>query len=1075
MKTYFIGLGGCGLKTVSEIQKRLRVLPNAEKDYAFTYIDTDEKTYNTINEKEIIISSTDFKNMGDTNPLAVYNNAFQNQKRNANEDRLLEWVISQEPGHMVLPNRPLNDGAQAFRMVGRTAIYNKYDYIANELSTKIKGFEELEPNPETNTRDVDIWVIASSCGGTGSSNLLDVLYMINSIANPVVSGSGEPNLKLVLFMPQPFVDKNKDNKNYPLNAYSCLWELNAFRTAYENGNKQTYEHFAVRPTKIGEKVLDFPLYKFAIPVDVETNANSKLNVDTNFYPTIAEMIYYMTTGNGANALCSNLSNDIAHLERVNGQTRSMVGYGFRAIKKANLELKEYLIKRGIYEVLEYGLLDKSRSDMVKDEMVKFANDVILSKLVTIDKTQYVENDAVYEFDTGITDAESLENKVKRLVDGSTKTDPSSLDVETLKNRLKKLEDIGSSIEIEQIKNEVGKTIKAALDKEVNNLIVNNGLEFTYELLNNLDDHYLEQLNSYINTKLLIKHDVELKRCKKKCYEYIEKGYRKRAYADVDNALRKYKDAVIRQIGLSMASVLINDLTETQVGYLEVIRKGDRKYFAGLRAMKEVVARTREISKTAYDDLAKAFRQTKNDAMTVFLPNLAEIAMGTNNTDWASDSFFDLLYVGSVLEQEKKRNGISEITIPVRKSSKGLGLVDFLQKIDSDGNVFISIIKDKPINLEMDVKSKITDVLVEAVIKEAGNSQSPAGQWMAKELKDEINNPVLLSKDVYTSIDDLFNDFKDYSRVPVFFPIKSGMEYPSATRLMYVGSDIALAEKLGYNPKDDRMQWVMDNNMKDRFMVMRMPIGLGYDMYKYYPNYKLFYENPTINNDVRNKKYGCHIHQRFNECNNFNEIISRNRLEEFIKCLYYQNIADQLIEKDLVTYKMIFETTQTAKPKKEMIIKGLEKLADAVKNDDSGAFISVTPDYEKMHTDLMLRPVIFNNTTGKLSIESKNKDRDLLFSEAETDNCKDFVERLLAIPADYFSAASLIEGQIKKYDLADQVKKVQDEAISKLYDVAVDENGMAINNFAVCLYVWKQYDKPEDRMYIKQVDEIINSL
>ena len=386
MKTYFIGLGGCGLKTVSEIQKRLRVLPNAEKDYAFTYIDTDEKTYNTINEKEIIISSTDFKNMGDTNPLAVYNNAYQNKKRNANEDRLLEWVICQEPGHMVLANSPLNDGAKAFRNLGRIAIFNKYDYIANELSTKIKGFEELEPNPETNTRDVDIWVIASSCGGTGSSNLLDVLYMINSIANPVVSGSGEPNLKLVLFMPQPFVDKNKDNKNYPLNAYSCLWELNAFRTAYENGNKQTYEHFAVRPTKIGEKVLDFPLYKFAIPVDVETNANSKLNVDTNFYPTIAEMIYYMTTGNGANALCSNLSNDIAHLERVNGQTRSMVGYGFRAIKKANLELKEYLVKRGIYEVLEYGLLDESSSGMIEDEKVKFANDVVLSKLVKIDKT-----------------------------------------------------------------------------------------------------------------------------------------------------------------------------------------------------------------------------------------------------------------------------------------------------------------------------------------------------------------------------------------------------------------------------------------------------------------------------------------------------------------------------------------------------------------------------------------------------------------------------------------------------------------------------------------------------------------
>ena len=35
-KTYFIGLGGSGLKTVSQIQKKVHQLPNAD-DYLFTY------------------------------------------------------------------------------------------------------------------------------------------------------------------------------------------------------------------------------------------------------------------------------------------------------------------------------------------------------------------------------------------------------------------------------------------------------------------------------------------------------------------------------------------------------------------------------------------------------------------------------------------------------------------------------------------------------------------------------------------------------------------------------------------------------------------------------------------------------------------------------------------------------------------------------------------------------------------------------------------------------------------------------------------------------------------------------
>lgn len=1080
MKTYFIGLGGCGLKTVSEIQKRLRVLPNAEKDYAFTYIDTDEKTYNSINEKEIIISSTDFKNMGDTNPAAVYNNAFHNQKRNANEDRMMEWVISQEPGHMVLANSPLNDGAKAFRNLGRVAIYNKYNYIYDELSEKIKKFEELDPNPDTNTRDVDIWVVASSCGGTGSSNLLDVLYLINKIANPVVSGSGEPNLKLVLFMPQPFVDKNKDNKNYPLNAHACLWELNAFRSAYENGNKQTFERFAVIPTKEGEKILDFPLYKFAIPVDAETNVNSKLNVDTNLYPTIAEMIYYLTTGNGANALCSNLSNDIAHLEGENGQTRSMVGYGFRAIKKANRELIEYLTKRGIYEILNYGLLDKARLGSIKDEKVRFANETILSKLLTIDSAQHTEGTTMYNFGTGTMDDESAENRVKSIVYGATKTDPTAIDAETLQNRLKRLSEIGSSIEIDQIKKEAYNTIKTAIDKEINSQIVNNGLEYTFELLNTVDDFYLEPLNRYINSELRPNQDSSVQKCKSVCDTYAAKGYKKKSYTDVDNALKKYREAVIRQICLNMTSDIINDLTESQVGYLEVLRKGDRREFSGLRMMKDAVVKARDIQKTALDDLAEEFRKTKNDAMTVFLPDLAEIATGPNNSNWANDSFFDQLYQGSILEQEVLKDALTETIVPVRKSPKNCGLTDFLQRVDPDCDIFISIIKDKPFNLEMNVEKKITNAIKTIVAQEAGSSQSSAGQWIAKELKDEIYNPALLSKEVYNSAEDLFNDFKDDEHVPVFFPLKSGIQYPAATRLMYVGSDQDLAEKLGYSKTNNKMQWVKDENMKDRFMIMRMPIGLGYDMYKYYPNYKLFYENPTINNEVRNKKYGCHIHQRFNESNDFNEIISRNRLEELIKCLYYQYVADLLKEKDIATYKMIFETTQVSAPTAggAFKIKGLGTTLSSATNDNTDTFISVIPDYEKKRTELLFKPVTLNSSTRKLTIDSKNRERDQsgdkAFNEAQTDNCKDFVEKLLTIPADYFSAANLIEGQIKKLDLIEQVKRISNDAVSKLRDVTLDEDETAINNFALCLYVWKQYDKPDDRKYIRQIDEIINA-
>ena len=53
---YFIGLGGCGLKTVADLQQRL--CPTGDfSEYKFTYIDTDDATVSKINEHQSVIRS----------------------------------------------------------------------------------------------------------------------------------------------------------------------------------------------------------------------------------------------------------------------------------------------------------------------------------------------------------------------------------------------------------------------------------------------------------------------------------------------------------------------------------------------------------------------------------------------------------------------------------------------------------------------------------------------------------------------------------------------------------------------------------------------------------------------------------------------------------------------------------------------------------------------------------------------------------------------------------------------------------------------------------------------------------
>lgn len=1081
MKTYFIGIGGCGLLTVSEIQKRLMVLPDAEQDYEFTYIDTDRKTYEDINSKGIVISSNDFKNMGDTNPAAVYNNILHKEHRTADEERFLEWVIPQEPGHMVLENSPLNDGAKAFRNLGRIAIYNHYNNIVKELTAKIGRFQSSKPDPKTNTRDVDIWVVASACGGTGSSNLLDILYLINNISNPVVLGNGVPNLKLVLFMPQPFVLKNGNNLNYPLNAYSCLWELNAFRNAYETGNTKTFEMFAVRPTEMGKTILEFPLYKFVIPVDVETNTNTKLNVDTNYFPTIAEMIYYLTYGKGANEMVSRLSNDVADMKPDNGRSRSLITYGYRAIRKPNRELKEYLRTRGLYEILKFGLLDKNKLNKIKEEKVRFANDSILAKLVELQGAKFEEDGSSYDF-SGITlDEESLQNQITNWVNGCVKYDPSALDSDTLKLQLKRLSSVDGALELKEIKDNVSSAIKKSIDRNINDIIIQYGVEFAYELLNTVDDFYLEPLYRYIKENLIPELNNALTKSKIVCEKYADKGYRKGKYEEVGGALKKYKEALISQIAFSAALDIIKDLTEAPTGYLETIRKGERNGFVGLRQLKKALSDLCDEYENQYAELAEKFRETKNDAMTVYLPNLADIATGEDNKDWKDGNFFDELYQGSILEQEEFDNGYEKILVPKRSSASSKGLADYLKLLDPDFNLFSDIIKDKSYNLELNVEKKLKLKLERIIDEQANNTQTSAGEFINQELKEIINRTSVLPKSIYKTSAELFNDFKDTSRVPVFFPLKAGETLPAKMRLMFVGNDEDLAKNLGYKETENTHKWVMDENMKDRFMIMRMPIGLSFDMYKYFPEYKNTYCNPTINDEVRNKEYGCHIHQIFNENNNFQEIIIRKRLNELINCLFYQNVADLLKEKDKVAFNKLFGFAADSLDFGGETIE-IDGLDDIYKenninssNKDISSFISITPDFKKRRTMMVLKNLKYNIKNNLLEIDDTHIEN-IELDESQTMSCRNFTNKILTLSSTLFVAANYFKLIIDKDpNLAESVKKVTDEAKRMLTLPYKEVDGIKTNKFGAALFVWKKLDKIEDKPIISTIESIIKSI
>jgi hypothetical protein len=197
-------------------------------------------------------------------------------------------------------------------------------------------------------------------------------------------------------MPQPFIALNPGNTQYYLNAYAYMWELNAFRLAYQNGQKDIFGEFSAIPHRIGWSDDPFQMFKYIIPVDVESDHRHKIEVN-ELYPTVAEMVYFLNMGNVKNSTISNMSNDNRLINTTltrHSDTRCLwstplIAYGYRAVKKANQELLKYLKTRGMYEIVRYGLLG---NDITEEDLLLCGKRMELSREYcrdVIEKTKQV--------------------------------------------------------------------------------------------------------------------------------------------------------------------------------------------------------------------------------------------------------------------------------------------------------------------------------------------------------------------------------------------------------------------------------------------------------------------------------------------------------------------------------------------------------------------------------------------------------------------------------------------------------------------------------------------------------------
>lgn len=153
-KHIFIGLGGSGCQTVSQIKEKVYAnnyrnqttnksrVEAMNETYRFLFIDTDQRDIDSANNNNrksfedgripFINPQSDLINLGQANPQAIYYEAEKKQDTLINK-RILE-ACSPELA-VKMPDQPLSFGAGAFRIKSRIA----FAHSLTDFQTKLQA------------------------------------------------------------------------------------------------------------------------------------------------------------------------------------------------------------------------------------------------------------------------------------------------------------------------------------------------------------------------------------------------------------------------------------------------------------------------------------------------------------------------------------------------------------------------------------------------------------------------------------------------------------------------------------------------------------------------------------------------------------------------------------------------------------------------------------------------------------------------------------------------------------------------------------------------------------------------
>ncbi len=295
--TLIIGLGGTGAEVASRLKQHLMAEYGRVQEHVdmikFLVFDTiglmkqqNQDIVKTFSEadEEYVGLSTDF-------------NAYAYLQEHYAKDRdLREWWDNR---YSVSPQYQ-EWGAKRVRQLGRLFLHHKHLQVESIIQQKVSDtctlYEDLVRGQ--NLADVGsnfrVYIIGSSCGGTGSGIFLDILY---KVWRAVMSQGRIPEIRSFTFMPGIYEEEARKRslelvQAHKANAYAFLKELDYFLSPGSDINK----HILDAKTRDASQRVEIPpgnLVKYAYLVDRQLGNLGNLDRAEDAYDLVADAMYQM--------------------------------------------------------------------------------------------------------------------------------------------------------------------------------------------------------------------------------------------------------------------------------------------------------------------------------------------------------------------------------------------------------------------------------------------------------------------------------------------------------------------------------------------------------------------------------------------------------------------------------------------------------------------------------------------------------------------------------------------------------------------------------------------------------------